>query len=101
MSFAYKQTYGGEILMIYQGSLCRKVIELTYQISLYVSSLRFLGLGFLLLGMLFYFCESCIVENCLPEFKGTYDDTHDEIIAVDWSASEEKRKINQEIELDR
>lgn len=87
MSFAYKQHYGGEILQIYQGQFCRQIIELVYTISTYVSILRFMGLGFLIIGLTFYFCEACIVENCLPEFKGTYDDTHDEIIAVDWSAS--------------
>ena len=29
-------------------------------------------------------CESCIVENYLPEFKGTYDETQDPLLAVDW-----------------
>jgi hypothetical protein len=35
-------------------------------------------------------CESCVVESCLPEFKGTYDEDQDELLAADWSAQEER-----------
>jgi hypothetical protein len=49
--------------------------------------MRFTGLLLVTVGLGFYMFETCIVESCLPEFKGTYDDTHDEIIAVDWTLS--------------
>lgn len=37
---------------------------------------------------LFSFIEMCIIKDCIPEFQGTYDDQYDELLAVDWSASE-------------
>ena len=34
-------------------------------------------------------CEVSIVENYLPEFKGTYDEGQDELLASDWSGHQE------------
>lgn len=34
--------------------------------------------------------ESCIISSCLPEFKGTYDEDQDEVIAVDWAVGDER-----------
>lgn len=38
----------------------------------------------LVIGFMFFLCEGCIVESCLPEFKGTYDEAQDELLAVDY-----------------
>ena len=45
----------------------------------------------IVLFMLIQMCESSIVENYLPEFKGTYDEGHDELIASDWNDYEEAK----------
>ena len=34
-------------------------------------------------------CETTIVENYLPEFKGTYDEGQDELLAADWIGEKE------------
>lgn len=28
--------------------------------------------------------ESSVISSCLPEFKGTYDEDQDSLLAVDW-----------------
>ena len=43
--------------------------------------------------------EGCIVESCLPEFKGTYDEDQDDMIAVDWEGNNEQVDFRLEAEL--
>ena len=45
-------------------------------------------------------CESCIIESCLPDFKGTYDEDQDELIAVDWNGEEERKDIISQLEIE-
>lgn len=44
-------------------------------------------------------CETCIVESWLPEFKGTYDEGQDELLAIDWSADAERQQMMDEIDV--
>ena len=34
-------------------------------------------------------CESCILDGCLPDFKGTYDEDQDEIFTMDFDGNSE------------
>ena len=47
--------------------------------------------------MLISMLESCIVNGCLSEYKGTYDESQDPLIAADWDPSEEREKMAGEI----
>ena len=47
--------------------------------------LAFLAILALLISML----EQCLIQTCMPQFRGTYDDKQDELLTVDWSAQEE------------
>ena len=51
----------------------------------------------ILVTLLFAF-ECCIVESCVPEFKGTYDETQDELLAVDWNVdiNEQRNRAGRE-----
>ena len=40
-------------------------------------------------------CESTIVENYLPEFKGTYDEGQDELLAADWSGEKDAEEMRE------
>ena len=45
-------------------------------------------MGFMMLILVifgFFAIEFCIVDCCAPEFKGTYDENQDEMLAHDWS----------------
>jgi hypothetical protein len=62
----------------------------------------FVQMGLMFFGIcifLIFMLESCIVESCLPEFKGTYDEDQDDIIAVDWAGSNEQPQIDVDFSL--
>lgn len=48
------------------------------------------------LVVLITLCESGVLE-CLPEFKGTYDEDQEQLLAVDWSANEERDDLRRQI----
>ena len=79
-----------DIWPIYQGDHCRFVINFLLR----AQDIQFgLQVACMLTGMIALIitgCESCVVESCLPEFKGTYDEDQDELLAADWSAQEER-----------
>ena len=47
----------------------------------------------LVIPFIFSGIEECIIKDYIPEFKGTYDDRYDELLAVDWSVTEEIEEI--------
>ena len=72
--FYYTSYPNIDILPIYQGTFCRSVIA---NMIFLVRITYFVQMGtffFMLVCMLFFCCEGCIVESWLPEFKGTYDE---------------------------
>ena len=42
------------------------------------------------IAILISMLESCLIQSCLPQFRGTYDDRQDALLAVDWDAQEEQ-----------
>lgn len=42
----------------------------------------------LFIPMFFAVIETCVIDQCIPEFAGTYDDQYDELLAVDWSIAD-------------
>lgn len=55
----------------------------------------------ILIMMIFLFvffltgCESCILESCLPDFKGTYDEEQDEIFTMDFDGNSEVQQARE------
>jgi len=40
-------------------------------------------------------CESCILNSCLPDFKGTYDEEQDEIFTLDFDGNSEVQRARE------
>ena len=40
-------------------------------------------------------CGSCILDGCLPDFKGTYDEEQDEIFTMDFDGNSEVVKARE------
>ena len=63
-------------------------VEFAGEFLLYNFMFGMITMTLLSIPFLFSFIEMCIIKDCIPEFQGTYDDQYDELLAVDWSASE-------------
>ena len=74
-----------DIYPLYQGEFCRKVIAVILRVQDIQFGLQCCSVVGLVLTLLMTLCETAVVESCLPEFKGTYDEDQDELLAVDWT----------------
>jgi hypothetical protein len=77
-----------KIWPIYRGEWTRKVIELIVK-NAYFNMFFNMSIMLIAITMLLMFAmEYCIVNSCVPEYKGTYDETQDELLAVDWEVDD-------------
>jgi len=44
----------------------------------------------LLFCLMMFICESCAMEGCVNEIKGTYDENQDPMLAIDWEITREE-----------
>jgi len=44
-------------------------------------------------------CESCILDSCLPDFKGTYDEEQDEIFTMDFDGNSAVQRARENREM--
>ena len=79
-----------DIYPIFQGEQLRKTITTVIYIydCAFFSQIAFFMFG--AIAILISMLESCLIQSCLPQFRGTYDDRQDALLAVDWDAQEEQ-----------
>ena len=89
-TYLYMDTLNHQIYSIYDRSWQRQIIDFILKISMVQGVMAvFCFLCVFIVGICSVI-ESCIIQSCLPEFKGTYDEDHDAILAIDWEIGDER-----------
>ena len=100
VSYLYGEPINGNIYFIYQEQSTRQIIDIVMKITMVQGVMGLLSCVTMLLVGLLSAIENCIVQGCLPEFKGTYDEDQDALLAVDWEIGDERLRKAEEADIE-
>ena len=100
VSSIYSEPYSGNILFIYQEQSTRQIIDIVIKITMVQGVIGVLTTVIMLLVGFLSVIEICVVKNCLPEFKGTYDEDQDALLAIDWDIGDERLQKAEEVDIE-
>ena len=100
VSYLYGEPVSGNVYFIYQEQSTRQIIDIIMKITMVQGVMGLLSCATMLLVGFLSVIENCIVQSCLPEFKGTYDEDQDALLAVDWEIGDERLRKAEEIDIE-